>query len=68
MCSSDLLVLSVVGCSSRQNPTNHEPKMGEMLMGDVASPIVCATNNPPEIMGNIIMPPQTNAPTNQPPR
>ena len=63
------LVLSVVGCSSRQNPTNHGTKMGEMLMGDVASPpIVCATNPTPEIMGKIAMPPQRNAPTNQPSR
>lgn len=51
------LVLSVVGCSSRQTTSNHGEKTGQALMGAVAMPpVVCATNKTPEIMGKIAMP------------
>ena len=47
------LVLSVVGCSSRRGSET----TGQVLMGDVAvSPVVCSTNNPPEIAGKIALP------------
>ena len=49
------LLLSVVGCSSRRG----DETMGQMrvVMGDVAvPPVVCPTNNPPEIMGKIALP------------
>jgi hypothetical protein len=51
------LVVSVVGCSSRQTNPNRSERMGQVLMGDVAvSPVVCTTNNAPEIMGKIALP------------
>jgi hypothetical protein len=57
------LALSAAGCSSRRG----DATAGQIVMGDVAMPpVVCTTNNPPEIMGNIVFhappPPQnTNA-------
>ena len=63
------LVLSVVGCSSRQNPTHCGPQPEHVLMGDVAVPsIVCTTNQTLEIKGKIAMPPHENTSTNQPAR
>lgn len=52
------LVLSVLGCSARGG--------AEVIMGDIAvPPTVCATNQPPEIMGKIALPgsprPDTNS-------
>lgn len=50
------LVLSVVGCSSRQTNSNRG-ETGQVLMGDVAiPPVVCVTNHEPEIMGKIALP------------
>ena len=49
------LVLSVVGCSSRRG--DETTGQIRVVMGDVAvPPVVCPTNNPPEIMGKIALP------------
>lgn len=50
------LALSMVGCSSRQaNPNRGE--IGDVIMGMIpVSPVVCATNPAPEIVGKIAMP------------
>jgi hypothetical protein len=46
------LLLSLVGCSSRQTNSNRS-EMGDVIMG---TPVVAATNCPPEIMGRIALP------------
>jgi hypothetical protein len=62
------LMLSVVGCSSRETSPNQGERMGQMLMGDVAmSPVACATNPTPEIMGLIALP-ERPQPSNSNPR
>ncbi len=62
------LVLSVVGCSSRHANSNQGERMGQVLMGDVAvSPVACATNPTPEIMGLIALP-EPRQPSNSDPR
>jgi hypothetical protein len=57
------LMLSLVGCSSRP-ASSKGGEMGQVFLGDVAvSPVGCATNPPPEIMGLIALPeplPATN--------
>lgn len=58
------LMLSLLGCSSRQTNAN-QPETGKVLMGDaVGTPASCATNNPPVLMGIIapLEPTPTNAP------